>query len=160
MAEFSVVSQVIETVDSVRGPVSEELRTLLVKRPISSVRRKEERASWTRFGAAKGKSGPERGITETLKEDLFIEPADPLSTVEEDDVIAQRLVSAVGRMQISGAGISRHNSASRDSSAEPTPSHSRRNSGGMLPMPPTVLSDGARTLEIVLPANPSPVQLG
>jgi len=146
MAEFTVVSQWIETTDPMLGAVSEELRTLQVKRPVSAVERKEARTQWQRFGAAKGKVGPERGITDILKEELLIELPSAVWGKEEDDKIAHRLVSTVGRMTIS-SGLSRHNSAgqpqpagssgtlsssssTRRGSGEGGRSHSRKNSGG------------------------------
>jgi len=94
----------LDSVDPNLGPIFEELRTLLVKRPEIAVQRMKARESWTRFGAARGKIGPERGVTDVLKEDIFIEKGDPLSMVDEDDKIAQRLVSNAGK-------VNRHNSA-------------------------------------------------
>ena len=133
-AEFTIVSQWLDSNDSQLGPISEELRTLQVKRPAAAVRQMQIRAQqWQRFGAAKGKIGPERGITDVLKEEIVIEEPSVVWEVEEDDKIAQRLVSTVGRMTISGSGMSRYNSA--PISTNPG-SHSRKNS--LTEQPPSI----------------------
>jgi hypothetical protein len=127
MAEFTIVSQWIDSSDPEIGQIAEELRTLQVKRAASAVQRKQERSQWQRFGACKGKTGPERGITDVLKEDIRIEEPSSILGSEDDDKIAQRLVSSAGKMTISGSGLSRYNSASKDGASSGT--HSRRGSG-------------------------------
>jgi hypothetical protein len=129
MAEFNIVSQWIETNDPTLGPIAEELRTLQVKRPTSAVERIQERAQWQRFGACKGKVGPERGVTDILKEDVKIEEPSSILGNEDDDKVAHRLVSSAGKMTISGGGLSRYNSAQKDGTSSGT--HSRRGSGSL-----------------------------
>ena len=125
MAEFTIVTQRLDAQHPVYGQVSEELRTLQVKRPVSAVARMQERAKLEKFGKAKGNAS---GLCVNIaKEDILIEAPTGLWGTEEEDKIAHRLVGASGKVNIT--------LDKRDAASTPTPSHSRRNSGSLTPAP-------------------------
>jgi hypothetical protein len=132
MAEFSIVAQRLDAQHPVHGQVSEELRTLQVKRSISAVARMQERAKGEKFGKAKGAAG---GGVNVVKEDILIEAPTGLWGAEEEDIVAHRLVGAAGKVNIT--------LDKREGANTPTPSHSRRNSGTITPGPP-ISEDSAR----------------
>ena len=132
MAEFNIVSQRLDAVHTVHGPVSEELRTLQVKRPMSAVVRIQERAQWEPFGKAKVKV---HGLTEVLREDIVIEAPSELWGTEEEDKTAHRLVTS-GKANITvDKNTLREGVTTPSLSGTPVPgSNSRRNSGSSTPV--------------------------
>lgn len=126
MSEFKIVSQYLDAVDPVNGPVMEELRTLLIKKSAESVEKVQQRAKWEKFGKAKTQKSD--GVTNVSREEVLIEPPLPLWGDENNDQLSSRLVSAVGKVSIRS-----RESAGTPTPATPTPGHSRRNSGSSLP---------------------------